>query len=63
MRLSVNQDDRGYGPEAFYAKVFLDGIELKNCVTADEELGEVVLFTETAATEVRRGIVRIEFAR
>lgn len=45
MRLSVLQSDQGFSREAFAEdlKVFLDGVELKDAVTADTELGLVVV--------------------
>jgi hypothetical protein len=43
MRVSVIEGDRGYDPTAAASwRVFLDGKQLRNCVTADEELGEVL---------------------
>lgn len=37
MRLSVDCKDPGYSPWAFRARVFVNGIERNNVVTADEE--------------------------
>lgn len=42
MRLSVDGDDPGFSYAAFGARVFLGGVELSDCVTADDETGEVV---------------------
>lgn len=44
MRKSVNQGDPGYDPEAFKYEVFLDGVRLEHCFTADEELGEAHVY-------------------
>ncbi len=42
MRLSVKKGDIGYSPRwAIKAKAILDGKEVKNCFTADEERGKV----------------------
>jgi hypothetical protein len=41
MRLSVDVRDLGYQINAFEAKVMIDGVEQKYCITADEELGKV----------------------
>lgn len=44
-RISMSKDDPGYSPlEGLHAKVFLDGVEQKSCVTADERTGEVYLY-------------------
>src|SRR5574338_277960 len=45
MRLSVLQSDPGFSRTAFAEglKIFLDGVELKDAVTADTELGLVVV--------------------
>ena len=40
MRISVKKEDLGYRPDAFSVRVKLDGEEIKDCFTADEELGE-----------------------
>lgn len=39
MRLSVYTTDRGYAADAYRYEVLLDGIPLRDCVTADEEQG------------------------
>lgn len=67
MRLSADKNDPGYGPGYINAKVFLDGVELKDCVTADEEKGECLCFLPEAGgtmstTEIRRGKVEIILA-
>ena len=36
MRISTDPDDRGFHPHANYCRVFLDGAERNNVVTADE---------------------------
>ncbi len=64
MRLSADKDDPGYGPAYLTAKVLLDGVELKDCITADEERGECLCFLPTATgtqldTEMRCGKVEI----
>ena len=38
-RLSIHKSDPGYSPQAYQAKVYVDGKELQHCFTADEELG------------------------
>lgn len=43
MRLSALKDDHGYNPNSQESRVFLDGKELKQCVTADEELGKALV--------------------
>lgn len=73
MRLSVDPNDRGFAPAAIGARVFLDGVEVQDVVTADEELGEVIVLERNEAGEffldleldeakraTRNGVVRIE---
>lgn len=43
MRVSVLEEDPGYRSDAFAFQPWLDGVELRDCVTADEELGEAVI--------------------
>jgi hypothetical protein len=49
MRISSDERDSGYakwlewGGHKCRARVFLDGLALGHCVTADEELGEVLV--------------------
>lgn len=50
MRISVFPDDPGYPVQGVY-DVYLDGNRLTNCYTADDELGEVVVFDSEAAVE------------
>ncbi len=74
MRVSVDKDDPGYKnfPTHRLCKVYLDGAELKNCITADEEEGEVLCYVEdengelvltddgeAVKTEIRHGAVTI----
>lgn len=67
MRLSMDENDQGYDPyRAIRATVYLDGVELKDCLTADEEAGECVCFdansfsiADKPPTIVRRGKVKI----
>ncbi len=74
MRISTQKCDPGYCPQmAGKSKVFLDGKELKYCITADEEKGRAFVYklnddgkpyiepgTDEAATEWLTGNVRIE---
>lgn len=74
MRVSVEENDPGYGALAPRAKVFLDGVQIDHCVTADDTTGECVVYVLGAdgapqmtgpqcgakpMTEVRRGDVKI----
>jgi hypothetical protein len=54
MRLSVDENDPGYSPRVFEATVKLDGVELRNCITADEEAGYCLVY---ALDDERRPIV------
>lgn len=45
MRVSVDKADPGYRVDAYQFQAFLDGQEISTrCVTADEDVGEVVVF-------------------
>ena len=66
MRIKVGDKD------AIYAKVFLDGKELKHCIMADEEKGETVCAVyplekdetgERVKTETLKGKVKVEICR
>lgn len=48
MRISVRKDDPGYQANAFDYCVFLDGKELEQCFTADEELGLAYCYQATS---------------
>ena len=56
MRASVIRADPGYRIDAFLYKVFLDGVELQHCLTADEEKGEAICYVVDKLT----GLVSIE---
>jgi len=47
MRISVKKDDEGYSQEAYKYKAFCNGVELKHCHTADEELGIAICYSDT----------------
>lgn len=51
MRKSVKQGDPGYDPEAFKYEVFLNGVRLEHCFTADEELGEAHVYLSREEAE------------
>lgn len=42
MRLTVLDDDPGINVRPRRYKVLLDGVEVKRCLTADDERGEVI---------------------
>lgn len=57
MRLSIDPDDPGYSAWKCYglARVFLDGVERKNVITADQERNYITV------TEVDdRGVLKLE---
>ena len=39
MRSSIRENDRGYTTDAWNHKVYVDGVEMDKCFTADEEEG------------------------
>lgn len=76
MRISCDERDSGYptyiahGERARKARVLLNGDDVKFCITADEELGEILVYStdkdgrfvtqgDEAKTEWRRGRVQI----
>jgi hypothetical protein len=70
MRLSAEKDDPNYNDAGIFVSVFLNGVKLKDCVTADEEAGEVVCLAKSGSNYIldgeeikkvtRHGTVRIE---
>lgn len=44
MRLSIIENDKGYNATAYLSKVLLNGIELNNCITADEDEGYCLVY-------------------
>jgi hypothetical protein len=73
MRASIDSADPGYCPSLFGSKVFFEGAEIKNVITADEEgrfvlvyrlddKGDVMLSDDRLSLleEKRYGHVRIE---
>lgn len=73
MRLSVELGDPGYQPSHItrFARVTLNGQELRSCITADEEAGiaivhkfdrngRPVVVGGDVLTETLHGVVRIE---
>jgi len=60
MRKSVLTDDPSYDAEAWRYRVFLDGVEIFNCHTADEEQGIVYCYEHTENTEKCRNVKTVE---
>lgn len=69
MRISIDQNDPGYihFSNTNAVDVYLDGIKLNKCITADEEKGEVICYIEELPlgadewpTEVLKGKVVIK---
>lgn len=54
MRISVLKDDPGYRPDAHRFKVFLNGVFLEDCHTADEELGKAAVYAYNSNGEILR---------
>lgn len=44
MRISSNPQDPSFHPEHYNYDVYLDGVKVMFCLTADEELGFVICF-------------------
>ncbi|MGZ8339129.1 MAG: hypothetical protein ACXW2U_05390 [Telluria sp.] len=71
MRLSADPAHPDYKADMLPCKVYLDGVEVRDCLHADEEAGQMVcasrnesgeiyVIGDEIATEVRKGAVRIE---
>ena len=43
MRVSILKNDPGYSDAALYCTAYLNGKLLEHCITADEELGIVIV--------------------
>ena len=43
MRMSVKKNDSGYHKRAYNFKVLLDGHDLQDCFTADEDMGYALI--------------------
>lgn len=54
MRISVLKDDPGYRQDAHRFKVFLNGMFLEDCHTADEELGKAAVYAYNSNGEILR---------
>lgn len=70
MRVSVVKGDPGYKNVTHNINVYLDGNKVDRCITADDQLGLVVVYVfrdgkyvlngDEVATEIMTGDVRIE---
>jgi hypothetical protein len=73
MRISVNRDDPGFTDRASECEIYLDGVKITHCITADEELGKAECYKLNEwgnpfiseanpgefETETRRGVVHV----
>src|SRR4030042_1086988 len=75
MRVSADKNSPYFDYRAICGKVWLDGVELRGCITADDEAGEVECFVndergcivrdsggELGLKEIRYGKVEIKLA-
>jgi hypothetical protein len=66
-RISTNKDHPAYDPYFSYAVVMLDGAQIRRCVFADEQLGEVHCVAGIANGQIeyvaRYGRVRIGYLK
>jgi len=53
MRISAESGDPGYSPMYLHARVWFNGVERKDVVTADEEKGMVVVYVRHDNGELR----------
>lgn len=72
MKLSADPNSPYFNDYAFAAKAYLDGVELRGCITADDEAGECECFVmgesgypikdtdNSFMREIRRGKVEIK---
>lgn len=54
MRASTEEGDAGYTKESPSLSVYLDGVKLTSCFTADEELGEAHCYAKDESGELIR---------
>lgn len=70
MRRSIRRSDPGFNPDVYECVIFLNGIEIDDVITADEEQGfleryctdehgDYIPIGNELKTEIRHGIVRI----
>ena len=60
MRKSVIPGDPDYDPQAWRYRVYLDGVELFNCHTVDEEAGICWCYEHCEVSESCRGVRTVE---
>lgn len=60
MRISVIPGDPDYDPQAFRYRVFLDGVELFNCHTVDDEKGICYCYQHCDVSESCRGVKTVK---
>lgn len=60
MRKSINSGDPDYDPSAWKYRVFLDGVEIFNCHTADDEIGICYCYEDCEVAEDCRGYRTVE---
>lgn len=67
MRITVDKNDKAFDPaalpHAYLCNVYIDDVLNHDCITADEELGEAVLYARDESGELmlntaRDGIIR-----
>lgn len=58
MRVSVFIDDIGFKEDFYDYKAFLDGVELDNCLMADEEKGECLVCPKPFRVDSYNELVR-----
>ena len=56
--MKIQVGDKG----SMYAKVFLDGKELKKCIAADEEAGECRCLIENEI-KILKGVVKVDMCQ
>lgn len=53
MRVSIDPNDPGYSVHAERARMLLDGVEVRDAVTADEEQGLVIRYRRAGLAHIR----------
>lgn len=66
VRVSVREGDPGYDPDSHRYRVYVDGVEVRDCFTADERTGEAWCYVRGADGKLkitRPGGALVEFAK
>ena len=62
MRITVDKNDKAFDPKllphAYLCDVYIDGVLTHDCITADEELGEAVIYVRDESGQLMLNTAR-----